>query len=326
MQHRSTARVPARPRQDRCRPRCRDVGSSRRLRDSFEDVLLPHFDSGFVVREVPIEGSPHLELRRLEPAGAAWVLVSEGGAPAHRPRGVASGRRGRRRLVGRPSGDEHRARVLGSARNLARLARAGAPSEDPAVVELRRGWLETWERFHAQPDNRPRTRVRAFELPLVFAWARDLDDPSLRITVTGHGAISDHAATIRAVLEEVVDRWSVDTIAIVESPRTYVQLMDRKERPSIYLEAADPEAQDFGALTGAQREQLVKLGWSDPKIEAMPYSEPSYAHEWSGSNFARECPRDADLGEVAAVVVSTLAVYGLDEADDLNVELFPAVT
>ena len=287
---------------------------------------MPHSDSGFVVREVPIEGALHLELRRLEPAGAAWVLVSEGGAPltdlaVWQAAAVAGD--GWWDVLQATSTELEYWDPHGTWRG----SRAREhPSEDPAVVELWRGWLETWERFHAQADNRPRTRVRAFELPLVFAWARDLDHPSVRITVTGHGAISDHAATIRAVLEEVVERWSVDTIAIVESPRAYVQLMDRKERPSIYLEAADPEAQDFGALTGAQREQLVELGWSDPKIEAMPYSEPNYAHEWSGSNFARECPRDADLGEVASVVVSTLAVYGLDEADDLNVDLFPAVT
>jgi hypothetical protein len=102
--------------------------------------------------------------------------------------------------------------------------------------------------------------------------------------------------------------------------------MDRKDRPSIYLEAADPEAYEFGALTAAQRRRLVELGWSDPKVEAMPYPEASYANEWSGSNFAREWPRDADLRQVAVALERTLAVYGLGEADDLHVDLFPAVT
>jgi hypothetical protein len=287
---------------------------------------MPHSDSGFVVREVPMGGAPHLELRRLEPAGARWVIALERGTPL-----VALDVSQAAALAGdawwdvlqATKGELEHWDPAGTWRGSLARKHAG---EDPAVVALWRGWVETWELLRDDREELPRARVQPVELPRVFAEARELDDPSVRLTVTGHGRGPAHVATIRAVLEEAVGRWRLDAVAVVDSPRAYVQLMDRKERPSFYVEASDPEAQEFGVLTAPQRRQLVELGWSDPKVDAMPYPEASYASEWSGANFAREWPRDADLGEVAAVLERTLAVYGLAETDDLDVELFPAAT
>ncbi len=200
------------------------------------------------------------------------------------------------------------------------------PNDDPRVLALWRGWHDAWARYLAKDRARPRAAVRAFELPAAFAWARRLDDPAVRITVAGHGAISDHDATILAVLDEIVECWPFDSIAVVSSRHGYVQVMDRKDQPTTYAEAVDPEGQDHGVLSPSQRRALAEIGWSDPKVELVPYEQPGYANEWKGRNFAREWQRASDLGETAAMLAATLAAYGLDETDDLDVDMFRAAT
>lgn len=287
---------------------------------------MRHRDAGRTVRELPIDGNPHLELRRLEPAGAYWALADEHGAiraVLSVPEAAA--------LAGDGWWDVSESTKLeleywdatGSWRGSRNREH---PSDDTAVRALFEGWTQLWEQLRARDDALPRARVRAFELPLVFAWVRGEEDPTVRVTVTGHGAISDHVTTVHAALGEAVEKWERDAIVIVESPSGYVQVMDRKRHTTVYAEAVDPEGQDAGTLTPDQRDALSALGWSDPKVELVPYEGPSYAHEWKGRNFALEWPRDGDLRSLAGILVRTLGIYGLEEPDDLELTMFLAVS
>lgn len=287
---------------------------------------MRHRDAGRTVRELPIDGSPHLELRRLEPAGAYWALADEHGAI----RAVLSVSEAAA-LAGDGWWDVSESTKLeleywdatGSWRGSRNREH---PSDDTAVRALFEGWTQLWEQLRARNDALPRARVRAFELPLVFAWVRGEEDPTVRVTVTGHGAISDHVTTVHAALGEAVEKWERDVIVIVGSPSGYVQVMDRKRHTTVYAEAVDPEGQDAGTLTPDQRDALSALGWSDPKVELVPYREPAYANEWAGRNFALEWPRDDDLRSLTGVLVRTLGIYGLEEPDDLELTMFLAVS
>lgn len=283
-------------------------------------------DAGRTVRELPVEGNPHLELRRLEPAGAYWALVDECGAK----RAVLSVAEAAA-LAGDGWWDVSEATRIELEYWDATGSWQGShfrdhPSDDAAVQRLFESWKQLWEQFRARDDALPRARVRAYELPLVFAWARAQADPTVRVTVTGHGAISDHVTTVHAALHEVVEEWDRPAIVIVDSRSGYVQVMDRKRYETVYAEAVDPEGQDSGTLTPAQRDAITALGWSDPKVELVPYERPAYANEWKGRNFALEWPRDGDLGSLATVLVRTLAIYGLEEAADLDLTMFLAVS
>lgn len=283
-------------------------------------------DAGRTIHEIPIEGHPHLELRRLEPAGAYWALVDENGAK----RAVLSVPEAAA-LAGDGWWDVSESTRIELEHWDATGDWQGSrnrdhPNSEAAVQALYESWRQLWEQFRALDDARPRARVRAFELPLVFAWVRDDEDPTVRVTVTGHGAVSNHGTTVHAVLREAVEAWQLDAIVIVSSPSGYVQVMDRKRYPTIYAEALDPEGQDAGTFTPDQRDAISALGWSDPKVELVPYQSPSYANEWKGRNFALEWSRDGDLRDLATVLVQTLGVYGLEESDDLDLTMFLAIS
>jgi len=283
-------------------------------------------DAGRTIHEIPIEGNPHLALRRLEPAGAYWALVGEDGttrAVLSVPEAAA--------LAGDGWWDVSEATKLeleywDATGSWHGSTRREHPSGEAAVQALYESWRQLWNEFRALDDARPRARVRAFELPLVFAWVRADEDPTVRVTVAGHGAVSDHVTTVHAALHEAVEEWEPDAIVIVESASGYVQAMDRKRHTTVYAEAVDPEGQDAGTLTSGQRDAISALGWSDPKVELVPYPRPSYANEWKGRNFALEWPRNGDVRGLATVLVRTLAVYGLEESDDLDLTMFLAVS
>jgi hypothetical protein len=126
------------------------------------------------------------------------------------------------------------------------------------------------------------------------------------------------------VLDDLAAR-SESTCAVFDSANAYVQVMDRKRCPTVYVETVDPGYQGDEPLSADQQERLARLGWTDPKEVPMPYESANYANEWSGGNFAREWPRDADPGELAAALVETLEVYGLDPEEPLGVTIFPSV-
>jgi hypothetical protein len=283
-------------------------------------------DAGRTIRELPIEGNPHLELRRLEPAGAYWALVAQGGAK----RAVLSVTEAAA-LAGDGWWDVSEATRIelehwDTTGRWQGSRKRDHPNDDAAVQALFEGWRQLWEQFRARDDARPRARVRAFDLPFVFDWVRDDEDPTVRAAVTGHGAISDHVTTVYAALHEIVEEWERAAIVIIDSPSGYVQVLDRKRYTTVYAEAVDPEGQDAGTLTPDQRDAITALGWSDPKIELVPYERPSYANEWNGRNFALEWPRDGDLRSLATVLVRTLGIYGLEEPDDLDLTMFLAVS
>ncbi len=115
-----------------------------------------------------------------------------------------------------------------------------------------------------------------------------------------------------------------DTVGIIESKAAYVQVLDRKARRTIYAEAVDPDVYESGTLSPGQRAHLAELGWSDPKTDLLPYDEPAYAAEWRGANLAREWPRSASAPEIVETLARTLAVYGLEASDELEINVFPA--
>jgi hypothetical protein len=198
------------------------------------------------------------------------------------------------------------------------------PSEDPAVRELHEGWLATWDSMRMAEEAAVRPSIPAFGALLVLDEAREAGRSSLRLRVVAHGGACDHTATIGAVLRDLAAR-DESSVAVLDSANGYVQVMDRKQHPTVYLEAADLGYQGDRPLTLAQRERLAALGWTDPKEVPMPYESAGYAHEWTGGNFAREWPREGDPHELAAVLVRTLEVYGLEPGEPLDVTIFPAV-
>jgi hypothetical protein len=273
------------------------------------DVAVHDFQKGI---------APRIVLRRLHPAGSFWELVDE-------------------------SGDwivvltvQEAARLAGSRwQDIAQATQIELEYWDPTGTwrgsldrphpnpdEIVQGMLRQWPRLHPKSPSRRRRRVLAADRPRALARARKRDDPSIHVLVIGHDAATDHRETVLAVLAETAAR-SGDAIAIVGLEAGYVQLMDRKNKAALYVEAADLDVHDLGALTEEQREALRALGWSDPKTDLVPYDRPVIPNEWRGGNFARDWRRGGDLTELARVLTQTLSVYGLEETDDLHVDLFP---
>lgn len=127
------------------------------------------------------------------------------------------------------------------------------------------------------------------------------------------------------VLAELRSR-TVDTVAVVDVEGGYVQLLDRKARPTVYLEAFDPGFRGGPPLGPARRKRLAMLGWSDPKLDPMPYRSAGYAHEWRGGNLAQEWPRGGDPVELARLLADTLLVYRAPDESSVRVEVFDAIT
>lgn len=137
------------------------------------------------------------------------------------------------------------------------------PNPDPLVQAM----LRQWRQLHA--GRRPRyVRVPAPLLRRLLdaAWNLSPQDVALRVE---HAEAGDHAETLEAILDDVAPR-SGDVIAVVDGRRGYLQLMDRKDEATLYLEAADTGRQEIAPLDPAQRETLRRQGWSDPKGRARP--------------------------------------------------------
>jgi hypothetical protein len=279
-----------------------------------------------VIRSIPVDDGSRLELRRRPGAGAAWLLVGEEeGEELEIPVPAAAA------LAGDEGGwwevlQATRAELEFQDPTGTWTGRQDVvhPSKDPAVRELHEGWLATWAGMRKADEATPRPSVPAFGVLLVLDEARDGGESSLRLRVVSHGGACDHTATVAAVLRDVAARDG-STVAVLDSANGYVQLMDRKRLPTVYLEAADPGFQNDRPLTPGQLRRFAELGWTDPKDVPMPYESANYAGEWAGGNLAREWPRDGDPAELASVIVRTLEIYGLDHDAPLDVTIFPAV-
>jgi hypothetical protein len=274
----------------------------------------------FVPHVLELEDGARLELRRLVPAGAQWVLVD----PDGEERAVDV-------LAAAAAAGDDLWRVLEATQlELEHWLEPGSkrvsvaerhPHPDPYVQALHAGWVEAWNRL--TQAERPPNPILATALGLQLRIAGALGEHDVHFLVRGHRG--DHEATILAVLDFVRGAGD-DTIAILDAGCGYVQLMDRKALPALYAEADDPAVYGRTPLPEEVRAALAELGWGDPKSELMPYEEPVYGNEWPGANFAREWVRGTPLDEIAAVLRRTLVAYGLQSTDDLEVKVFPAVT
>jgi hypothetical protein len=101
--------------------------------------------------------------------------------------------------------------------------------------------------------------------------------------------------------------------------------MFRRDRTTLYAEAADPRGHPANELTSGQRAGLAGLGWRDPKADPIPYPDAQYAEEWTGGNLARELPLELGSDAMARTIVTTLAeVYGAEGDAPLEVHVFDA--
>ena len=132
-------------------------------------------------------------------------------------------------------------------------------------------------------------------------------------------------ALLAGVLAELAAR-AADSVAVADVEGGYVQVLDRKDRPALYLEAYDPGFRGDPPLGPSRRKRLAMLGWSDPKLEPMPYRSAGYAHEWTGGNLAQEWPRSAGRRALARLLADTLVVYRPPGDDSVRVAVFEAVT
>ena len=89
-----------------------------------------------------------------------------------------------------------------------------------------------------------------------------------------------------------------------------MQILLRAEPLGVYAEAVDLDVWDMGSLSDAQRELLVRLGWT----HGSPTSSGNYCREFEAES------AEMLAAEVAGELELTLRlVYGADEVSPLGV-------
>lgn len=276
----------------------------------------------FVVCSLPIDEEERLELRRFSGGGAAWFLVEEEGeARAITVPAVIELAPGLWWEVMQATQGE--LEYQDPAGTWTGRDKTPHPSPDPLVQRLCAEWREAWRRFDEAKRSNPPEEIPAFALRLVLDEAGD-GDGSVHVRVVAHGGACDHAETVCAVLEHLATR-DESSVAVIDCGKGYVQAMDKKDFATLYLEAYDPGYRGEEPLSPDQRQRLEALGWTDPKEAPIPYGDAQYPWEWTGGNFAREWPRDSEPARLAQMLVETLAVYGLEPGQALDVDVFRSV-